>query len=173
MIWFEAGQNHGTWWTSSLQSDLLRTHNRSSCSYDNPGYGRSDPASVYFTNSSSYWPNLLKQLGKEDEPFIGVGWGSGTQDVISHALQTPSKVKGLVIMDTYPTAVEWMDNARRNHWDEPQTMAERQKILQAQIRHERWRLMFGISWCAYGFNLLWISRILIEAQVLCKSLHLL
>ncbi|KAI4264395.1 MAG: hypothetical protein L6R42_000493 [Xanthoria sp. 1 TBL-2021] len=145
-IWFEAGQDRGTLWTSSLQSVLLNTYNRSSCSYDNPSNGPSDPASIHFTNSSSYWPSLLRQLGKKDELFIGIGWGSGTEDVLAHASQTPSLVKGVVVMDTYPAAIEWMESAQKNNWTDVQLMEERQRVLTAQIKYERQRMMFGISW---------------------------
>lgn len=145
-IWFEAGQDRGTYWTYSLQSVLLNTYNRSSCSYDNPSSGRSDPASIHFTNSSSYWPSLLRQLGKKDELFIGIGWGSGTEDVLAHASQTPSLVKGVVVMDTYPAAIEWMESAQKNNWSDVQLKEERQRVLTAQIKYERQRMMFGIPW---------------------------
>ncbi|KAL8639856.1 MAG: hypothetical protein Q9226_008821 [Calogaya cf. arnoldii] len=148
-VWFEAGQDRGTWWTFPLQSVLLDTYNRSSCSYDNPSYGRSDPASVQFTNSSSYWPNLLEQLGKKDEPILGIGWGSGTDDILAHAVQTPSLFKGIVVMHTYPVGIEWMESAQQNDWTDAQVTEERQKVLTAQIRHERQRMTFGVSWmCA-------------------------
>jgi hypothetical protein len=89
---------------------------------------------------------MLKVLGRQNEPYIGVGWGRGGEDVLSHALESPSTTQGVILLDTSPDGIEWMDAAKENNWDETQMLDYRQQDLTGRISLVRIILALAIPW---------------------------
>jgi hypothetical protein len=93
-----------------------------------------------------YWNSMLKVLGRQDEPYVGIGWGGGGEDILSHALESPSTTKGVIFLDTSPDGIEWMDAARENGWDEARMLAQRQQDLADRLSLVRTILALAIPW---------------------------
>jgi hypothetical protein len=93
-----------------------------------------------------YWSSMLKVLGRQSEPYVSISWGSGGEDVLSHALESPSTTKGVIFVDTSPDGIEWMVAAREHCWDEAQMLEYRQQDLTSRISLSRIILALGIPW---------------------------
>ncbi|KAI9798771.1 MAG: hypothetical protein M1833_004601 [Piccolia ochrophora] len=145
-IWFECTPAHGITDFLGVQHFLEVHHGRNSCSYDHPSFGWSQPALKGYTNSTLYWTNLLKVLDRDREPNIIAGMGSGGEDALSHALEMPDTTKGVVIMDTSPDGIEWMDEQRKQNWTEQQMLDFRQTDLQTRIASTQLILSLGFGW---------------------------
>ena len=89
---------------------------------------------------------MLKVLGRHNELYIGIGWGGGGEDVLSHALESPSLTKGIVFVDTSPDGIEWMDAAREHGWDERQLHEYRHQDVTSRISLIRIILALAIPW---------------------------
>jgi len=57
---------------------------------------------------------MLKVLGRQNEPYIGVGRGGGGEDVLGHAIESLSTTRDVIFVDTSPDGIEWMDAAREH-----------------------------------------------------------
>ncbi|KAI9846321.1 MAG: hypothetical protein M1837_004174 [Sclerophora amabilis] len=145
-IWFESTPAHGITDFLGVQHFLETAHGRNSCSYDHPSFGWSQPPLKDFTNSSMYWASMLKVLGREKEPAIIAGWGGGAEDALSHAIEMPEVTKGLVIMDSSPDGIEWMDIKRNNRWTEEQMLEFRQTDLETRVASTQLLLTLGLTW---------------------------
>jgi hypothetical protein len=129
-----------------VQTYLSINHGRQSCSYDHVNFGWSERAPKDFTNSSIYWQSMLEALSRQNEPYIGIGWGGGGEDVLSHAIESPSTTKGVIFVDTSPDGIEWMDAARAHGWDETEMLKYRQQDLTSRISLVRIILTLCIPW---------------------------
>lgn len=83
--------------------ELLSENGRRSCSYDRPGYGRSDsgPNDATPQENAQRTYDLLKNAG-ETGPFVVVGWSAGVEIVQVFAASFPSNVTGMAFIDGYP-----------------------------------------------------------------------
>lgn len=95
---------------------------------------------------------MLHALGRSNEPYVAVGWGSGAEDVLSHALENPTTTKAIVIMDASPDGIEWMDAAHEHGWNEKRMLEFRKQDLEGRISLTRTILSLGIPWYAVSFK---------------------
>lgn len=107
-IWFEGDAAHGVVDFLGVQTALL-AHGRNSCTYDPPNFGWSDRLSSNLSNFTTSLPALWEKLGVDEEDRILAGWGGGTEVALHHAISYPNRTRGLVIMDTSPSDIEYLD----------------------------------------------------------------
>ena len=74
------------------------------CSYDRPGTGTSDPATMTttFTTEATDFHNVLKTIG-EPGPYVVVGHSFGGAQAIAFASLFADDVTGIVLIDASPT----------------------------------------------------------------------
>lgn len=82
---------------------LLGERGRRGCSYDRPGFGRSDmgPADSTPEEDAYRTMQLLQNIG-ESGPYIAVGWSAGVEIVQVLAYYFPTNISGLAFIDGYP-----------------------------------------------------------------------
>lgn len=144
-IWFEGDAAHGVVDFLGIQTDLAVTYGRNSCSYDPPNFGWSDRLPSHLINFFDYFTPLLQSLGREHEDIVLVGWGAGTENALMHAIENNS-TKALVILDTSPDGIEWMDAKRKNNWTDAQMLAYRSNDLNGRISLAETILGLAIPW---------------------------
>lgn len=83
--------------------DFLEESGRRSCTYDRPGYGRSDPGPNDATpeENAMRTMTLLKNAG-EAGPYVAVGWSAGVELVQVLRYYYPANITGLGYVDGYP-----------------------------------------------------------------------
>ncbi|OCL10854.1 hypothetical protein AOQ84DRAFT_438082 [Glonium stellatum] len=132
-IWFESSAAHGVLDFLGLQHYLASTHNLTSCSYDPPNYGWSDPLPASQHDYVDYLPALLRALGQQDDSRIIAGWGEGLELAVRHAMQDTEKTVAVVDLDASPDGIEWFEAQRVNGWTEAQRLEYRKADIQSRI----------------------------------------
>lgn len=109
----------------------------------------------YFDNwelgYDDYFSPLLAALGREDEDMVLVGWGGGTENALRDAIVHPNTTKALVVLDTSPDGIEWMDARRKNNWTYAQMMDFRAGDLRSRTSLAETVLALGIPWYVLFF----------------------
>jgi pimeloyl-ACP methyl ester carboxylesterase len=134
------GQSSSSDWPPSLTRALgAKTR---TCVYDRAGTGQSDPAPVKKRMMTDVVDDLdaLLTAAKVEGPLLLVGASFGGQVVLEYALHHPTRVAGLVILDT-----DWPTTDPKRSPDQLLTKAERQHI----VRGDAWDNPSNIEHVAY------------------------
>lgn len=145
-IWFEADAGHGIVDFLGLQTYLATYHNISSCSYDPPNFGWSDPLPAWYTDWNAYLPSLLTALGQENQSRIYAGWGGGLEISLKHAIADQSHALAVIDLDAAPDGIEFFDAQRANNWTDAQRLAYRHSQLGERASLTRTLLTLGTGW---------------------------
>lgn len=145
-IWFEADAAHGIVDFLGLQTYLVSQHNISSCSYDPPNFGWSDPLPAWYTDWNTYLPSLLTAIGQENQSRIYAGWGAGLEISLKHAIADQSHALAVIDLDASPDGIEFFDAQRANNWTDSQRLAYRHSQLEERASLTRTLLTLGMGW---------------------------
>ena len=78
--------------------------------------------------------------------MVLVGWGGGAENSLRDAIAHPNNTKALVVMDTSPDGIEWMDARRIHNWSYAQMIDFRADDLKGRVSIAETVLALGIPW---------------------------
>jgi pimeloyl-ACP methyl ester carboxylesterase len=75
-----------------------------------------------------------------------VGWGSGAENALVHAIENKDITKSLILLDSAPDGIEWLDAQRKNYWTEAEMLNYRAVDLKGRILLAETILGLAIPW---------------------------
>ncbi|ORY15480.1 hypothetical protein BCR34DRAFT_178688 [Clohesyomyces aquaticus] len=146
-IWFESSPAHGVTDFFNLQTILLDTYGRNSCSYDPPNFGwssrwpSSEPA-----NLTTVLNPLVIAVQRQHEDKVLVGWGGGVENVLRNSRLNTGTVKGVVLLDASPNGIEWLDRKRDKNLTTKETLDFAKMDMQGRVTLAQIILALGVPW---------------------------
>jgi pimeloyl-ACP methyl ester carboxylesterase len=145
-IWFESSIEHGIVDFFGLQIIIAQNYSRNSCSYDPPNFGWSSRLPADLPWDYDFFPYLLSALNRTNEDRVFVGWGTGNQFAIRHAIANPNTTKGLVMIDPEPMGIDALVQRGPANWTNQHLQLVYGNIMTQKISSVR----ISLSWLFVG-----------------------
>jgi pimeloyl-ACP methyl ester carboxylesterase len=132
IIWIDSDASHGAADFWPMQRELVNRGYRT-CVYDKPGLGWSQYYYPDQPRTINGWQDRFFNATGEKPPYMLIGWGGGSDNVVTYMSLYPEKVTGVVVLDMYADGVEWRQEMKKKNLTPAQIEAYRREQLDGRF----------------------------------------
>jgi pimeloyl-ACP methyl ester carboxylesterase len=125
-----------------VQTTLAQNYSRISCSYDPPNFGWTFRLPSSLPWDYDFFPYLLEALNRTNEEIVFVGWGTGNQFAIKHAIENPNTTKALIMIDPEPLGLDALVQKGSANWTDQRLQLVYGSVMTEKIVSLRLSLSF-------------------------------